>query len=127
MSVALGTRIRTGRDTVALVEQLFEGAEVTSRRGEDVAIVNRPVFPRLERCVKITTDGGDELICTPDHALLGSRDGAMLAGESVDQGVQTASGSARVTEAADAGSQVVFDLGLTWPGVYEANGMLCFG
>lgn len=119
----MGTLIRTDRGNYERIESLFEGAELLSPREEDPVCVNRPLLRRLEPCVRIQTDQGHELVCTPSHALLSGYEGTFEASESLDQWVSTIEGTAKIVEVVDVGTQVIIRLGLEPPNRYESNGI----
>lgn len=125
MSCAIGTLIRTGRNTFTRVEDLFEGAETLSARGEPPNRVIHPLFFAMEPCVRIKTNGGGELVCTRNQVLEVPGGSSVLAEESLGRTVLGYEGGADVIEVSDAGSQRVIRLRLRPACVYEAGGILC--
>lgn len=123
MSCAWGTLIRRERTILDPVEKLFEGAELDGPRDQEPVCVIEPLMRGITECVRVRTECGEELVCTPGHALAIGSEREVLAEESLGEHVLTRKGSARVVEVTHVGPQRIIRLRI-WPEkFYESNGI----
>lgn len=123
MSCAWGTLIRRERTTLDPVEKLFEGAELDGPRGQEPVTVIEPLQRAVEECLRVKTDHGEELVCTPFHLLATGPESEVLAEESLGKYLFTRDGSARVVEVTHVGPQRIIRLRI-WPArFYDSNGI----
>ncbi len=123
---AEGTLIRTGPKEFTAIEKLFEGARIFGlpENDDDPLLIRRPLAFAMKPCVRIKTDGGQELICSTDHTMVLAGGGYAIAEESLDCSVRTRSGVVKVVEVETVGIRRVVRLHLEAPHVFESNGLL---
>jgi len=126
MCCAEGTLIRTGPKEFTPIEKLFEGADVLGlpEDDDDPLVVRRPLAFAMKPCVRVKTDGGQELICSIDHTLLLPGGGYVTASDSLNSSVRTRGASVRVVEVQEVGERRVVRLHLEAPHIFETNGLL---
>jgi hypothetical protein len=78
----------------------------------------------MKPCVRIVTDGGQELICSTDHTLPLPVHGYVTAEESLGASVCTRDAVVTVTKVEHVGERRVVRLRLETPHVFESNGLL---
>lgn len=123
MSCAWGTLIRRERTILDPVEKLFEGAELDGPDDQEPVRVVEPLQRAIEECLRIKTDHGEQIACTPGQVLLTGLASHVLAEESLGQYVRTREGSARVVEVTHVGPQRIIRLCI-WPReFYESGGI----
>lgn len=123
MSCAWGTLIRRECTTLDPVEALFEGAELDGPGDQSPVSVVEPLQRMIAECLRVKTEHGDELTCTPSHALMTGPESAVVAKESLGQYLCTRKGSSRVVGVTHAGPQRIIRLRI-WPEkFYESNGI----
>lgn len=126
MCCAEGTLIRTGLEEFTTIEELFEGAEIFGlpENDDDPLVIRRPLAFAMKPCVRVKTDGGQELVCSTDHTLLLAGRGYVTASESLHSSICTRTGSVQVIEVQEVGERRVVHLHLEAPHVFESNGLL---
>jgi hypothetical protein len=124
MSCAEGTLARTGPKEFTPVEKLFEGACLYGARGEEPAVVDQPLQFAVQRCVKVKTAIGEQLVCEREHQLAAPRGGSVAASNSLHCTVCTPEGVTEVTAIRDAGMRRVVMIHAGPAQRYETNGLL---
>jgi hypothetical protein len=123
MSCATGTLVRMAEGSVERVENLFEGAELLGLPDKEPVCVTQPLQFAMRPCVMVRTDGGQELVCETDQALLLFGGGYVGADESLDRYVRTRGRAVQVIEVKKVGPRRVVRFEVNRSHVYEANGL----
>jgi hypothetical protein len=121
-----GTLVRTIEGELLPIEKCFEGAQLHGlpEWDENPVRVIEPLQFAMRPCVRIVTDGGQELVCSEEHTLLLAGGGYATAVESLEKSIRTRDGSVKVVKLVKVGEHRVVRLRTDPPHVYETNGLL---